>query len=303
MSVAKRPDGRYRARYRGADGKERSSHHDRKVDAERWVTDQKSRVNNGLWLDPALGRITVGQWSKTWVASKQSLKPSARRSYEEVYKNLVEPHWAERQLIKVTYGDVITWMAELAASGLSASRRRQALLVMKQILDLAVVDGRIARNVAKLVKAPRPIRGEQRFLSHVQLADLAAECGPDFEAFVLLLGYTGLRWGEARALRVRHVDLMRCRIEIAENIPDGFDESETVTPKSHRRRVVPRPRWGSEQLELSLERVRPCRPCDWRWSVHPAQPQRYRCESRCERWGEREGGDADARSCVGGDDA
>jgi integrase len=72
------------------------------------------------------------------------------------------------------------------------------------------------------------------------LAALADECG-EYSPLILLLGYTGLRWGEARALRVRHLDLMRRRVQVAENIPDGSSEAETVAPKSHRRRVVPLP--------------------------------------------------------------
>ena len=54
-SIAKRPDGRYRARYRDFGGREHAKHFDRKIDAERWVTEQQSKVNRGEWVDPALG--------------------------------------------------------------------------------------------------------------------------------------------------------------------------------------------------------------------------------------------------------
>jgi integrase len=65
---------------------------------------------------------------------------------------------------------------------------------------------------------------------------------------MLALGYTGPRWGEARALRVRRVDLARARLEIAEILPDGTPEAEIVTPKSHRRRTVPVPRLVADEL-------------------------------------------------------
>jgi integrase len=246
-SVAKRPDGRWRARYRSADGKEHARHFDRKIEADRFLTEQQNKVNHGEWVDPALGRMTVGEWSATWIASKQSLKPRARRSYAEVYSNLVEPRWATTPLSKVTYSDVVVWLAELAGRGLSASRQRHGLLVMKQLLDLAVLDGRIARNVAKPVRPARVIRSEPRFLTHEQLARLASECG-DYETFVLFLGYTGLRWGEARALQVRHLDLMRARVDVTMNLPDGSSETEVVAPKSHRRRTVPVPRFLVDEL-------------------------------------------------------
>lgn len=239
-SVAKRPDGRWRARYRDAAGREHAKHFGRRIDADRWIVEAQSKVNTGTWVDPAFGKLSVGEWSRTWAASKQNLKPTARRSYAEVYRSLVEPRWGGVALTNVTYGEVVVWLAELGGRGLSASRQRHALLVLKQILELAVEDGRLARSVAARVKSPRLNRGEPRYLTHDQLAALADECG-DYAPLILFLGYTGLRWGEARALRVHHLDLMRRRVHVAENIPDGSSEAETVAPKSHRRRVVPLP--------------------------------------------------------------
>lgn len=253
-SVARRPDGRWRARYRDASGREHARHFERRIDADRWLVDQQSRVNRGEWVDPTLGKMTFGDWAETWVASKRGLKPTSRRAYQGVYKSLVAPRWASVPLQKVTYGEVVVWMAELAARDLSASRQRHALLVVKQILELAVFDGRLARNVASQVKAPRVRRGEPRFLSHTQLLALAQEC-QGYSTFVLLLGYTGLRWGEARALRVRHIDLLRSRLEVAENLPEGSPEHEVVAPKSHKRRTVPIPRFLSDRLAADVQRM------------------------------------------------
>ena len=65
-------------------------------------------------------------------------------------------------------------------------------------------------NPAAGVDLPRLPTTDRRYLTHAQLADLAERCGPHR---LLVLGYTGLRWGEAAALRVRRVDLLRGRIE------------------------------------------------------------------------------------------
>lgn len=250
-SIAKRPDGRWRARYRGSDGKERARHFPRKIDAERWVVAEQSRINRGEWIDPALGTVSIGEWSQTWLASKQGLKPTTRRSYGQVWRTLVEPRWGTTALTAVTYGDVVIWVASLNARGLSPSHVGHALLVLKQILAVAVLDGRLSRNVAAAVKAPRPRKCEQRFLTHRQLAELAEECrlaGETYGIAVLVAGYTGLRWGELRALRVKRLDLLRARLEVAENIPAGFGEEDAVAPKSHKRRTVPLPRFIVDEL-------------------------------------------------------
>jgi integrase len=49
-----------------------------------------------------------------------------------------------------------------------------------------------------------------------------------------------------RALRVRRIDLLRARIEVAESMPDQTTEPEL--PKNHKRRTVPIPRFIVDEL-------------------------------------------------------
>jgi integrase len=65
---------------------------------------------------------------------------------------------------------------------------------------------------------------------------------------VLLLAYTGLRWGEVIALRVRDVDFSRRRLSISENAVEVGPETIVGTPKSHKRRSVPFPLFLREAL-------------------------------------------------------
>jgi integrase len=57
------------------------------------------------------------------------------------------------------------------------------------------------------------------YLTHEQLHALAAAAG-HWRIFVLLLGYTGLRWGEATALRVCDIDLDRRWIDVRRAFSD-----------------------------------------------------------------------------------
>ena len=70
-------------------------------------------------------------------------------------------------------------------------------------------------NPAVGVQLPKLPKAQRRYLDHAQLAELAGGCGP-YETLVLVLGYTGLRWGEVAALRVKRVDTMRGRLDVAE---------------------------------------------------------------------------------------
>ena len=88
---------------------------------------------------------------------------------------------------------------------------------------------------------PGAEKSEPVFLSHVQVEQLAEAC-PGYELFVRVLAYTGMRWGEATAVRVRRVDLMKRRIEVVHTAIELNGQMTYGTPKTHQRRSVPLPR-------------------------------------------------------------
>jgi integrase len=141
----------------------------------------------------------------------------------------------------------------MSDAGLAPSSVRQAHRVFSLFLSLAVRDGRLARNVAVGVRLPRPRRAEKVFLTHVQVSQLAAAAEP-YGLIVRLLAYTGLRWGELAALRVRHVDLDRRRLVVAESVTEVNGRAVFGTPKSHQRRSVPLPRFLVEPMAAQLAR-------------------------------------------------
>jgi integrase len=167
-----------------------------------------------------------------------------------LWRTLVKPRWGDTRLDRVTHGEVVRWVAELTERGLSPSRITQALLCLKQVLALAVMDGRLARNAAEHVKPPRPRKAEPRFLTHGQVHELAEACG-QYRVFVLTAAYTGLRWGELRALRVKRIDLVRGRIDVAEAMPERSLELDT--PKNHKHRTVPIPGFVVNELEKHVQ--------------------------------------------------
>ena len=69
---------------------------------------------------------------------------------------------------------------------------------------------------------------------------------------MLLLGCTGLRRGEAAALLVRRVDLLRGRIEVAGSVTDVDGRMIFGSPKSHARRRVAVPRFLRDDLAVQL---------------------------------------------------
>lgn len=240
-NVQKRPGGQWRARYRDPNGKEHARHFPRRIDAERWLASVENAKHRGEWIDPALSRITLGEWAERWMTAQVHLKPQTRERYRQILKVQILPRWSKVRLAAVTHADVVAWVAQLQSEEYAAATIRQAHRVLSLMLALAVRDRRLSYNPAEGVRLPRVTRSEPVFLSHQQVDALAAAC-PGFELFVRLLAYTGLRWGEATALQVKRLDLMRRRVEVVRNAVDLGNDVTYGTPKTHQRREVPIPR-------------------------------------------------------------
>lgn len=252
MSIEKRGD-RWRARYRGPDGRERNRSFPRKIDAQRWLTEQRSRMTRGEWVDPAASRVLFGVVATEWFSTIHHLKPTTRESYRNALHRRVLPAWEWVPLSKITHDGLTEWIGGMVASGLSASQIHQAAYVLSSVLRYAIQTARLIRNPMTGIKLPRvQSRGERMFLTHEQVAKLAAAAGP-YATLIRTLAYTGMRWGEVTAVRVRDVDLTRRRLDVRRAFSDVGGQVIEGTPKSHQARTVPLPRWLCAELAPYVE--------------------------------------------------
>jgi len=87
------------------------------------------------------------------------------------------------------------------------------------------------------------------YLSAADVARLADESG-QHRALVLVLAYTGVRWGEAVALRVADVEFLRRRLTVHANaVQLGVDHAVGAT-KGRMVRSVPVPAFVLDELSL-----------------------------------------------------
>lgn len=277
-STTKRGQGRWLGRYRGPDGKERTKTFTTKGEASAWASAQELRIRTGQWADPARGRVTLGVFAEHWFEG-QSVKESTRAGYRSVYESHIRPRWGSTRLDRIAYADVKSWVANLekvarqpggrgyrrtaVGQPLSAATSRHVYRLLCSILDLAVEDGRLPRNPAKSAAGstkgmlPRmPRNRAHRYLSHEELQQLARQAG-EHQALILVLGYTGVRWGELTALRARDVDLLRSRLIVRRSMSEVNGRLVEGTTKSHATRTVPVPKFLREELEALLGSKQP----------------------------------------------
>ena len=236
---------------RDAAGKEHARHFVRKVDAQRWLDDVTSAVVTGTYTDPGGSRVTLVDWSGTWLAGQVHLKATGRSRVEGIVRNYIVPRWGSTKLRDISHAEVQAWVTELMAGGLSASSVQRAYGLLSQMLDLAVRDRRLPANPAKSVKLPRKLARPRRFLTAPQVEALVVECEP-YGLVVTFLAYTGLRWGEMAALRVRDVDPLRRRMHITRSVTEDNGRLVFDTTKTGEERTVPLPRFLAEQVTASV---------------------------------------------------
>jgi integrase len=266
-------DGRtsYRVRYRTPAGAQRNKTFARRADAERFRATVEAAKNAGTYVDPARARLTVGEWAEKWLAGQAHLKPSSYERSAGIVRTYVVPTWGQVRLSQVSHADVQSWVTTLSTTR-SPSTVRKIHRTLSLILDLAVRDGRLGRNVAEKINLPRTVRKEQRHLTISQVEQLARECGcpsrvskhrsyaerahEPYRLAVLFLAYTGVRFGEMAALRAGRIHLERRRAVIAESVTLVQGKGLVWgTPKTHQRREVPLPRFLVEQLAPHLARL------------------------------------------------
>ncbi len=250
--IGKRPDrpAPWRAGYRGPDRREHSKSFRRKVDAERWLRDELQKQDRGLWVDPSAGAVGFGEYAEVWFRGLV-LKPKTVAGYRSLLDSRILPTFTNIELRRITPDLLRSWIADMAEDGLSASRMAQAKRVISAVLSQAVTDGLIGRNPASVVKVPRTVEREPRYLTAEQVTDLAETCERRMAGagvLVKVLAYSGLRWGEAVALRGDQVDVLRRRVHVRESATLVNGELVWGPPKSHRARTVVIPQFLADEL-------------------------------------------------------
>src|SRR6516164_7549457 len=116
--IRKVPSGGFDARYRGADGRERSRRFRTKAEARAFLDRIGVEQRSGDWYDPAGGRIVLADWVARWRTTAVNLRPSSLARDDSYLRNHVMPAFGAVPIGKITPLDVRTWVAELSRSGL-----------------------------------------------------------------------------------------------------------------------------------------------------------------------------------------
>ncbi|MFB7162061.1 tyrosine-type recombinase/integrase [Streptomyces sp. NPDC056242] len=270
--------GRWRVRWYGPDNKPKALTFQKLPQAEAEVHAITARLDKGSYRDPKSGKAAVKIVAEEWFSSKRKIGRTTRHDYRELLDNYVIPKWGDWQVAAIQWEDVSAWLTELCTkpgkSGrmLGPQRVIKTYRVFSMVMKHAVFSKRISTSPCHDHDLPRPDdEDEHVYLTYDQLERLALAAG-EYRLLVLTLGYCGIRWAEASAIKVGRLLVPKRRIRIVQNYTDVRGELALGPVKNHEKRSVPLPRSFADELG-SLARAR--RADDLLFSAPEGGPLRY----------------------------
>ncbi len=239
-NVAKRSNGKWRARYRDDAGKEHSRHFDRKIDAQQWLDEIASSVLTGAYVDPQAGKITFQQFYDDW--SARQVWVGATLANADLATGSVP--FAALPMKAIRRSHVEAWVKAMSDKW-APSTIKTRFVIVRSVFRAAIADRVIAADPSVGVALPRRRKQEAsiripsveevgRLLDHADSSRVSTRKG--FRAYVALCAFAGLRKGEAAAVQVGDIDFLRRQLRVTRQLQrDGS------------RYVIRSPKYGSER--------------------------------------------------------
>lgn len=189
--------------------------------------------------------VSLDVYAASWIES--TLEVSDRKATtKRLYAGLTRTHIIGSPLgafglKKINPPAVERFVLALRKSGRSDSTVRQVYTIARAILDAAVRDGLLARNPVAAVKRPKVTATEATYLSPVRIGALLEAAEPSrYRCLFEFLVFTGLRRGEALALRWSDVDATNHLARVRGTLSRVGGELVVTAPKSERsNRTIP----------------------------------------------------------------
>ncbi|QHC25256.1 tyrosine-type recombinase/integrase [Streptomyces sp. GS7] len=251
---------RYRARYIGPDGTEKSkSFPDKqKRKAEQWLNNVEADMSRGDYIDPSAGKLTFAQYVATWLTT-QTTDPSTRESVEGRLRLHATPHLGTRPMASFQPSHIRLWMRTMEDAGLSAAYRRGIFAHVSTVFTAAVEDRIIRDNPcrARSVKAPRPDPRKIKPWPYERVSAVRGKLPDRYIEMVEPAAGCGLRQGEVFGLAVEDADFLGGVLHIVRQVKLLRGRPVYAPPKGGKVRDVPLPESVGFALAAHITRYPP----------------------------------------------
>ncbi|MGW6722858.1 tyrosine-type recombinase/integrase [Streptomyces sp. NPDC054995] len=251
---------RYRARYVGPDGTEKSkSFPDRqKRLADQWLAHTEADMARGQYIDPRAARTTFQQYAEGWV-STQGTDPNTQASMESQLRLHVFPYLGTRPLGSFQPAHIRDCVQQLQANGLRGLYARTIYSNVRAALSAAVDDGHLPRNpcAARSVRPPTVDTKRVTPWTTERLFAVRAGMPERYRAMVDLGGGCGLRQGEILGVAVDAIGFRSGTLHVAQQLKLGRSKPVFAPPKGGKLRAVPLPGPVADALRAHMKQFAP----------------------------------------------
>jgi integrase len=218
-SVRKLPSGRYQASYWHKATRHTATHtFALKSDALSWLSTMETDIKRGSWVDPAGGRLSIGNLAAHWLDVDPGKRASTRTRDELVVRLHILPKLGDKKLAEVSPPDIQRLVNRWAAVRAPRTVRRD-YAVLRAMFGYAVASDWLARSPCRDIKLPAIEPVVRRQLSPEDVEAIATAVGSRYAPLVWTGALLGLRWGEVAGLRVGDLDLLRGTLKVSEQRP------------------------------------------------------------------------------------
>lgn len=250
-SIKKRPDGKWRARYRDADGREHARHFARKLDAQRWLDEVTASVLTGQYVDPRAGRVTFKAYAEQW-QKLQVHRSNTAAAVDSALRVHAIPRFGSRPISSIRPSEVQQWVTDMTSAGLAPSTVAVTYQHLRSVFRAAEADRVIARTPCERISLPERHKAQVVPLPTDVVLAAAAAMPPRWSAMITLMAGTGLRPGEAAGVTLDQIDFLRRTLRVDRQLlltrPHSFGPPKTKASV----RTVPLPQVVVDALAAHL---------------------------------------------------
>jgi integrase len=243
---------RYRAHWRGVDGRPQSKVCRTQREATNLGVKKEAAKLDGTYIDHKAGQETLRSYSTTWLAS-QVFNDSSRETLERRIRVHMWPTLGDLQLGRIRASTVQAWVKGLACAPSTAGH---ILGNLSTIMSAAVDDGAIPKNpcLAKSVKAPTQIKSPVVPFVTDEVFGIIDGHPDRLRAIPVLAAGLGLRQGECFGLAVSDIDFLGRWVYVNRQVKRVHCHRRLALPKGGKKRKIPLPKWVAIELAEHIRR-------------------------------------------------
>lgn len=237
--ISQRKDGRYVGRFTNRFG-ERPEYKSFKLNEVKNAL-EKAIYEDKLKLNTRNSEITLDEWYEKWLTIHKYgiIKANTKAGYIGHYKKHISPKLGKAKIADITQLQIKSLLNKMDKAGYGYEMKNRTRIMLVDMLDKAMQDEMLNRNPAKGIKIIRDEEIEPRVLSKEEQSIFFDCCkGTFYDNLFVLCVNTGLRPGEACALRESDVDFEKGFISVSRTLiyqkweGDTKKEIHIDTPKT-----------------------------------------------------------------------